>query len=315
MTTARADERAEGLRALAASVRAGSSVREALLAWPEECPAALREAVERLGRRLRLGDPVPAAIAAMDGAFGGDADVVAGVLAIHGELGGDVAAMLDTIAGGIAERGEAGAAAAAAGAGAKLSGRLVAGLPLAFIPLMPAARAPLFDGTGLALLVAGVALALAGMRWIGRLVPRPPGEDGAALIALVAAGVVRGGTGLHAALDCLARQAPVDVRAALLRARRRVQLGTSWSRALEQAESESLRMLGATLQRADRRGVPVADSLLSFVERRRAEAAREFDRATRRAPILMVVPLVVCVLPAYALLGLAPFLRGLATGS
>jgi hypothetical protein len=48
-----------------------------------------------------------------------------------------------------------------------------------------------------------------------------------------------------------------------------------------------------------------------FAARRRAARSRDFDAAMRRAPVLMVVPLVICVLPSFLLLGVAPFLRGL----
>jgi pilus assembly protein TadC len=51
--------------------------------------------------------------------------------------------------------------------------------------------------------------------------------------------------------------------------------------------------------------------LVEFARRRRRRLQLEFDAATKKAPVMMVVPLVLCVLPSFCLLALAPFLRGL----
>jgi pilus assembly protein TadC len=66
------------------------------------------------------------------------------------------------------------------------------------------------------------------------------------------------------------------------------------------------------LERALCFGLPVEDALLSLAFRRRERIRHEFDAATKKAPVAMVVPLVLCVLPSFGLLALAPFLRGLA---
>jgi hypothetical protein len=51
--------------------------------------------------------------------------------------------------------------------------------------------------------------------------------------------------------------------------------------------------------------------LKSFSATRRAQRLRAFDAAMRRAPVWMVLPLSFCVLPAYVLLGLGPYLRSI----
>jgi pilus assembly protein TadC len=46
----------------------------------------------------------------------------------------------------------------------------------------------------------------------------------------------------------------------------------------------------------------------------RDRVARAVEVAARRAPVMMVVPLTVCLLPAFICLAVVPFLRGVASG-
>jgi hypothetical protein len=70
--------------------------------------------------------------------------------------------------------------------------------------------------------------------------------------------------------------------------------------------------MSVTLDRAARKGLPTADGLEAFAAQRDAAIARQLDRMIRRAPVLMAIPLVACVLPSFLLLGVVPFLRGFA---
>jgi tight adherence protein C len=97
-------------------------------------------------------------------------------------------------------------------------------------------------------------------------------------------------------------------------AARRVRLGAGWVDALARAEEPSLRGLGASLGHAEELGLPVADALERFAHRGRAEAARRFEESIRKAPVKMMMPLTLCVLPSFILLGVAPFLRSLSLG-
>jgi tight adherence protein B len=269
----------------------------------------------RLARRLVLGDRITSAIADLQPALQQDALAVAGVFAVGVRTGGDVAAMLDRVANAIDARRVRSDNAHAAGAGARLSGRLVAGLPLVFVPLAPLSRAPLFDGPGIVLSLAGAGLAVAGMAWITRLVPRPDtSDDGAAQVAEWTACVIRGGASLPGALEAISEHPPPPVASSLARARRLVRLGLCWTDALGRCGEEGLADLGAAMSDSEGLGLPVAGSLGDFAARRRAARAREFEIATKRAPVLMMVPLALCVLPSFVLLGLGPFLRGLSLG-
>lgn len=231
---------------------------------------------------------------------------------MHARAGGDVGGMVEALARSLERRGDLKAAAQAAVSGAKLSGRVVAALPALLLPMAPLARAPLFDVGGIALLVIGVSLAGAGVACIEKLVPSPPRhDDGCALVGELVAGALRAGVGLDIALFLAAVHAPDDVSLPLRRARRMAQLGMSWPRALERAGDRGAAALGEALAAGDRWGLPVASALDTFAARRREEMTRTFEAAARRAPVLMVVPLTLLVLPAFVLVGLGPFLRGL----
>lgn len=304
---------AVAVRALAALLRSGLTIEAALDAWPESAPDDLGLSLERFRRRVALGQDLGGALDRLEDDLGPDARLVKAVLVVHGRVGGDGARSLESVADQIQRRGERQAAARAASAGARLSARLVAGLPLALVPVMPFARALLLDASGLLLLLTGAGLALAGMRWMARLVPRPPEADGGALLGRLVASVARAGVEPGAALDAVGENAPGDLAASMARARRRVALGARWPDALIRSSSDSLRGLGGALQRSDELGVPVADALDAFAEGREIAQERRHETALRRAPVLMVVPLTICVLPAYVLLGVVPFLRGLAS--
>ncbi|MDQ3955653.1 MAG: type II secretion system F family protein [Actinomycetota bacterium] len=303
--------RAETLRCLAGLLRAGLPIHEALCRWTIETPVATRPPLEALVRRTKLGlSPARAAEAMSE--WDDDARALAAIFSLHSELGGDVATMLDAMAGSIEERDAWIEDARAAGAGARVSSRVVAGLPLAFLPVTPASGAPLFDPGGLVLIVGGVALAIVGMKWIGRLMPRPTdSEDTATAAAALLAGSIAGGASPSVALTVLTEQLS---RPDLQRAKRLVSLGFAWSEAFARSQDPGLRSLATVLEAAESLGVPLADALQRFARRRRAQLARDFEMETKRASVLMMIPLTVCVLPAFVLLALGPFLRGLSLG-
>jgi len=309
------EERAEILRALAALLRAGLGPHAALREWYRDAPPGSRPALLRTARRITLGQPPPAALAELEEVLGDDAPSVSATLGAHIRLGGDGARVLDRLAASIARRAASVHAGRAASAGALLSGRVVAGLPLLLIPLAPLADAPLLDSLGATMMITGAGLALLGMWWIGRLVPRPPSsDDPVAILADSIAAAARAGVPLSAALDVLARWPLSPLAPGLSRARRLVVLGAPWQEALVAAGDESLAGIAGTIGRAGRLGTPVADALEAHAERRREITIYRFEECLRRAPVVMVLPLSFCVLPAYAVLGLGPYLRTMATG-
>ncbi len=306
-------DRAEAVRRLSGLLHAGLPIAAALSRWHEECTGPTRDAASAVARRVALGQSPAAAVQLLRG-WGQDGHALGVVLRIHSRLGGDVARMLEAVAGSIEERDASLGDARAAGAGARVSSRVVGGLPLAFLPVAPAAGAPLLDPAGIVLIGAGVALVAAGMKWISRLMPRPPESDEiATAAATLVASVVRGGVPPALALDALAAAPPAGGDE-LRRARRLVCLGFGWTAALKRSLDPGLRSLGTVFEAAESFGLPLAGSLERFVSQRRKESARHFEAALKRSSVLMMVPLTLCVLPAFVLLGLGPFLRGLSMG-
>ncbi|HEX3327545.1 MAG TPA: type II secretion system F family protein [Actinomycetota bacterium] len=299
------------MRRLAALIRSGEAPRRALTSWHAGSQQGFSDALRRIARRLRLGDDAAGAVASLGGGFGADADNLALLFAITSECGGDLAALIERAAVAIDDRAKEEAFARASAAGAILSARMVAVLPLLCLPLLPISRAPFLDAPGLAMLVSGVALAVGGLWWIDRLVPVPPDADPVATLAEVVANVLMGGVELRRVLDRISVTAPGEAREPFARAARMVALGSTWPEALAMSSHEDVRALGFRMVAAQRLGVPVADALRLFAADLRAVRRRTFDERARRAPVLMVLPLVLCVLPSFLLLALGPFVRGL----
>jgi tight adherence protein B len=265
-----------------------------------------------VARRLRLGACTQTALACLWPESRSDVHMLELVFAIHGDCGGDLAASIEMLATTVDQRIEERLVAEAAVAGAVLSSRLVAALPLLSVPLLPMTHAPLFDPLGLAMMACGFVLALTGLRWISRLTPAPPAsDDPVAALADLVAGVLAGGIGLRPVLDHVARYVPEEVSDAFARASRQVALGSTWPEALAASSDQKVGALGKALLSTHRLGVPISASLHRFAAELRAQRALQFEAQTRKAPVMMVLPLVLCILPAFLLLALGPFVRGL----
>jgi tight adherence protein B len=300
-----ADRVATAIRALAGSIRAGAPPRVALEKWHPIAPVELQPALREVAHRLVLGGSIDAAVADASSL----PNAVARCFALHRAAGGSLPAMLDGVADGVERDEEARRGSQAATAGARLSGRLVAGLPLAFVPLTSGGGALRSGAAGLLLLLAGGGLGAAGLWWIGKLVPSVSPADGAATFADDLAVALAGGIGLVPALDAVAARPPEDLEDAIGRARRRARLGQPWVEALAR-EGPALAGLAQVLARSCSAGIAAATPLREWAQARRAEVRTEHRRALQRAPVLMVVPLTVCVLPSFALLAFGPFVLG-----
>ena len=292
------------IRVLAALIRSGLTVRQALAAWPEEVPVDRQREPALLASQLFLGCSLSEGLSALPPEW---VRTLTPVLALHISAGGDVAAALDRLADDLEREASFQQDAKAASSGARLSGRMVAALPLAFVPFSPATR-DLGDLPALMLLVVGAAMAAAGLRWIGRLVPAPPPADPSIELCSVLATLLRGGLSLAQALSTIASHPPAGLDESLGSAAARVRLGQSWSLSLAAAEG-GLDRVARVIERAQRAGLPVAASLEQLADTLRTERSLAFKTRMRRAPVLMVVPLTCCILPSYGLLAIGPFLR------
>jgi tight adherence protein C len=74
--------------------------------------------------------------------------------------------------------------------------------------------------------------------------------------------------------------------------------------------AEVARPLVAALASAERYGAPLGDALERLAADARLDRRRRAEAAARRVPVQLLFPLVLCVLPAFALLSVVPLLIG-----
>ena len=75
---------------------------------------------------------------------------------------------------------------------------------------------------------------------------------------------------------------------------------------IERAPVQEIRILVRALERAERYGTSVATTLVSQAREMRSRRRAAIEEAARAAPIKMLFPLVVCFLPAFVILTVAP---------
>jgi tight adherence protein B len=158
-----------GLSALAADLRSGRSLRAATDA------AAVACGDERTGRELVSAIRAPERSAT--GPAGGPAARIAGAVRLSARTGCSLAEVLGAIEDDLRVRHRHGLELRAATAGPRAGALLLAGLPVLGLAMGSGVGADPWrvlttTGTGQVLLVAGVALEVAGVAWSGRLVRR-----------------------------------------------------------------------------------------------------------------------------------------------
>lgn len=77
---------------------------------------------------------------------------------------------------------------------------------------------------------------------------------------------------------------------------------------LPERAGEPARPLAATLAACERYGTPVVDALERLAVEARDRQRRRVEQAARRLPILLLFPLVLCILPAFALVAIVPLI-------
>jgi pilus assembly protein TadC len=120
------------------------------------------------------------------------------------------------------------------------------------------------------------------------------------------------------ALERAVEITPRALRETLVRARREVALGGSWRRAIGDAADRldlpDLRRLALALERGQRLGAPLAEQLRRLARDVRAERRSLAEERARRAPVLMLFPLVFLILPAFVLAAVIPAVMVAARG-
>lgn len=293
---------------LAALLRAGYSIPSAVAELPDRLDDELRGAARRAAGRLSLGAGLRHSLTPLRDVIGDDVDRLSSCLELSFTTGADAAAGLDDLAHSLRARDASLRSADAAGAAATLSARMIAALPLVMLPFS-------IRGAGLrspavaASIGLGIVIGFMGYRWLRKLIPPAPATDPVAAFCEPVAAALRSGVPLADALRAAAGASPAieaEVRKALARA----ELGQTWTDAFTSA---GLLDIARAIEDAERTGTPIAGSLTVTAASRAEAAQQRFEEQTKRAPVKMVVPLAVCVLPSFVLVAIVPLIHGLDT--
>ena len=121
------------------------------------------------------------------------------------------------------------------------------------------------------------------------------------------------GLTVHLAVTAVARHARGRIAAGLREVSRRVALGAPLADALvvlPTTAGDRVRPLVTVLASSDRYGVALLPALERLAGETRLERRRAAEAAARRIPVKLLFPLVLCTLPAFALLTVVPLLAG-----
>lgn len=171
------DQLGETLQLLAGSMRAGYSLMQAVDSVAREAAAPTSVEFSRLVVETRLGRDLNEALAAMaDRMQSEDFAWIVQAIEIHREIGGDLAEVLDTVAGTIRERNQIRRQVKALSAEGRLSGYILLALPFAVGGLIMATNPSYLGeltssgGLGWSLIAIGGLLMITGVVWMHRLV-------------------------------------------------------------------------------------------------------------------------------------------------
>lgn len=266
-------------------------------------PLAVARALDRVAVLVAAGVPPPRAVALATGAgpvagarpaSSDDRSEVDGVLAVAARTGAPVVPALRALAGSLRDRAAAERAIRTALAGPRASARVVLALP-AFGVLLGSAwgvdtigvltRTPV----GWCCVLVAAALVVVAVRWSRHLLAEASASDQAPglLLEVWAVALSGGGAWSDAASTVEAVYGDRD-----------------WPEA-------DRACLAETLALADHAGVPAAGLLRAGAVDRRADAAAEGLVRAERLGVRLVLPLGVCVLPAFVSVGVVPVVLGI----
>lgn len=269
--------------------------RDATLRGTLPDPPATRiiRAAALAGRR---GDSIADAVASEARALGGQVgDAWLGLAAawdVATQAGAPLAACLRELAASFRELGQLHRDLAVALAGPSATARMVMALPVTgilFGSLMGfnTLQTLFLTVPGVICLALGACLMLAGNRWNRRLVSAAGARDPTPGLELdlTAIGMAGGGS--------------VDRARALVRS-------TAERFGLSRSDSEAA--ISRVLHLSGRAGVPAAELLRSEADQLRRDARSEGQRRAATLAVTLMIPLGVCVLPAFMLVGVVPLL-------
>lgn len=300
------------LHALGRRCVTAPSTRAALAGWHEDVDGRLAPHLLVISRRIALGASIEEALEPLCIVAPHETAALGQVLTAGANHGSSLAAGVRRVASILEERSEMNDHARGAAVGARTSTRMLAVLAVAFALLLPSWRSAPPAAMAISLALA-TALVWAGVRWIRSLSPRPPQRD-----APVAAFADALGAALNAGLDIgagLAASCSGDdaVDADIARALRRRRMGAGWGDSFASAGDVSLRRLARLIDAGVRSGAALQEDLAALARQVRYDARCEFELRAKKAPVMLVLPLTLCFLPAFAIAVLVPVLGGLST--
>jgi tight adherence protein C len=124
---------------------------------------------------------------------------------------------------------------------------------------------------------------------------------------------VGAGLTINRAIDAVGRWGSGPLAAELARVSAEVSHGRRLADCLDELPAlvgDDVRPLTAGLAACERYGAPISDTLARMAIEARAASRRRAEVAVRRLPVKLVFPLVLCILPAFALLTVAPLVAG-----
>jgi tight adherence protein B len=166
---------ADAVGAIAAAVRAGSSLPQAIRYAATEADPPIRESLEHLVAKLDLGVPLDVGIDGWARDMGTeDGDLVAGALDLHRRSGGDLPAVLDQVTATIRDRVGIAREIRSLTAQARLSAWILGLLPVGFFAFLWLTARDEIEGAlatpvGIACIVVGLALEGGAFLWIRSL--------------------------------------------------------------------------------------------------------------------------------------------------
>jgi tight adherence protein B len=238
------------------------------------------------------------------------------------DVGAPLGRVLEQVAGTLVAEAESRAERDAALAGPRTTGRLLMWLPVAggflgwALGADPVATAT-DGGIGTVAVGLGLVLLVVGRVWTDRLVAAARGADQPdfdvqVVLELVAA-AMRSGAGVPRALEATGVAVGGPDGAVLTRAAHALVLGASWERSWADAPA-ALEPMVRALRGAWLDGAAPGEALRAAGEEVRHERRSGARTAAARLGVRLVLPLGVCYLPAFVLVGLVPVLLALGIG-
>jgi tight adherence protein B len=169
------DQLAEAVSSLAAAMRAGMSLPQAVRFAADEGEEPLAASFRHMADRVGLGVPLDQALMEWETAVGGaDSRLLCGVLRLHRRTGGELPVVLDQVARTLSERRAAAREVHALTAQARLSGAILGFLPIGFFLFLSITSRDQIDAAfrtpaGIAAVAIGLCLQGLAFVWIRRL--------------------------------------------------------------------------------------------------------------------------------------------------